>query len=226
VEPTAATAVVMAADRATACCGSAAAAALRGPSLTTVAVLSAAHGALDERRLVGTAASDLNTLAGVRGARWAPPCEHENEKSNICLSKTWRLGEWSLTSGWRSLTSSSLGARRTSWLQPKLPPRHPPVASTTRADASTARVASLMGRLATGAPAPAPGAVSSASSTALGEGGAGSHLSGGARPPSLPSSSSSSDDEYSEVAGEDSPCCTRSRNSSLLCSRRSRRRRR
>jgi hypothetical protein len=55
-----------------------------------------------------------------------------------------------------------------------------------------------------------------------GRGGAGSHLSGRARPPSLPSSSSSSDDEYSEVTGEDSPCCSRSRNSSLLCSRRSR----
>jgi hypothetical protein len=56
-----------------------------------------------------------------------------------------------------------------------------------------------------------------------GRGGEGSHLSGGARPPSL-SSSSSSDDEYSEVAREESPSCSRSRNSSLLCSRCSRRR--
>jgi hypothetical protein len=55
-----------------------------------------------------------------------------------------------------------------------------------------------------------------------GQGGAGSHLSGWARPPLL-SSSSSSDDEYYEVVGEESPCCSRSRNSSLLCSRRSRR---
>jgi hypothetical protein len=86
------------------------------------------------------------------------------------------------------------------------------------------RAASLMGCLATGAPTPAPGAVSSAASAALGEGGTGSHLSGRARPPSLSSSSSSSDDEYSEVAGGESPCCSRSRNSSLLCSRRSRRR--
>jgi hypothetical protein len=51
----------------------------------------------------------------------------------------------------------------------------------------------------------------------------GSHLSGGARPPSL-SSSSSPDDEYSSVPSEESPCCSRSRNSSLLRSRRSRRR--
>jgi hypothetical protein len=49
------------------CCGSPAVAALRGPSLTIAAVLPAARGAFDERRLVGTAASDLNTLAGARG---------------------------------------------------------------------------------------------------------------------------------------------------------------
>jgi hypothetical protein len=62
------TSSVMAADRAaTACCDSAAAAALRGPSLAAVTVLPAARGALDERFLVGTAVSDLNTLAGARG---------------------------------------------------------------------------------------------------------------------------------------------------------------
>jgi hypothetical protein len=59
----------MAADWATTCCGSTAAAALRGPSFATVAALLAARGALDEHRLVGIAASDLNTLAGARGAR-------------------------------------------------------------------------------------------------------------------------------------------------------------
>jgi hypothetical protein len=42
-------------------------AALRVPSLAAIVVLPAARGALDERRLVGTAASDLNTLAGARG---------------------------------------------------------------------------------------------------------------------------------------------------------------
>jgi hypothetical protein len=56
-----------------------------------------------------------------------------------------------------------------------------------------------------------------------GEGGEGSHYSGGARPPSLSSSASTSpDDEYTEVPGEEIPCCSRSRNSSLLRSRRSR----
>jgi hypothetical protein len=51
----------------TARCDSTAAAAVRGPSLAAIAVLPAARDALDERRLVGTAASDLNTLAGARG---------------------------------------------------------------------------------------------------------------------------------------------------------------
>jgi hypothetical protein len=73
------------------------------------------------------------------------------------------------------------------------------------------------------ASAPAPSACSPAASAALGEGGAGSHLSGGARPPSL-SSSSSDDDEYSEAAGGESPCFSRSRYSSFLCSQPSHRR--
>jgi hypothetical protein len=62
------TAVVMTAVVATAtCCGSMAVAAPCGASLVAAAALPAARGALDERRLVGTAASDLSTLADVRG---------------------------------------------------------------------------------------------------------------------------------------------------------------
>jgi hypothetical protein len=63
-----------------ACCGPATAAAPHESSLTAVVVLTAVRDALDERRLVGTAASDLRTLAGARGAQWAPPCECEGEK--------------------------------------------------------------------------------------------------------------------------------------------------
>jgi hypothetical protein len=48
-------------------CGSETSAAPREPSLTAAAALPGAHDALDERRLVGTAASDLSTLAGARG---------------------------------------------------------------------------------------------------------------------------------------------------------------
>jgi hypothetical protein len=59
----------MVADRAaTTCCGSTTAAALHRPSLAAVVALPAACGTIDERRLVGTAASDLNTLADARGA--------------------------------------------------------------------------------------------------------------------------------------------------------------
>jgi hypothetical protein len=116
--------------------------------------------------------------------------------------------------------SSSLGARRALRLRPTSPPRHPQ--SPPRRALARSRTTSLLDYLATGAPAPALGAGSSAASAALGEGCAGSHLSGRARPPSLSSSSSSPDDEYSEVAREESPCCSRSRNSSLFCSRRSR----
>jgi hypothetical protein len=47
----------------------------------------------------------------------------------------------------------------------------PLVTSMVRAGASAARVASFIGCLAAGAPALAPGAVSSAASAALGEGG-------------------------------------------------------
>jgi hypothetical protein len=60
------TAVVAAAT----CCGSVAVAASCGASLVAAAAaLPAACGALDERRLVGTAASDLSTLADARGGK-------------------------------------------------------------------------------------------------------------------------------------------------------------
>jgi hypothetical protein len=51
----------------TAGCGSKTSAAPRKSSLATVVVLAVARDALDERHLVGMAASDLSTLAGVRG---------------------------------------------------------------------------------------------------------------------------------------------------------------
>jgi hypothetical protein len=60
--------VVTAAVAITTCCGSVAAATLRGASLVVAAVLPVARGAIDERCLVGTDASDLSALAGARGA--------------------------------------------------------------------------------------------------------------------------------------------------------------
>jgi hypothetical protein len=218
------TTVVMTADGvATTCCDSAAAAGLRGPSLAVVAVLPAARGALDERRLVGTAASDLNTLAGARGGTVGatlrtqrreirhPPLEDMVSGGAIAYLRV-EKPRFLFLGGSAGVVAAADVATAA-----------PPVASAVCAGTSAARVASLVGCLVADAPTPAPGAVSSAASAALGEGGAGSQLSRRARPPS-PSSSSSSNDEYSEVAGEESPCCLRSQNSSLLCSRRSHRR--
>jgi hypothetical protein len=48
------------------CCGSIVAATLRGGSFVAAAVLPITPSALDERRLVGTDASDLSTMAGTR----------------------------------------------------------------------------------------------------------------------------------------------------------------
>jgi hypothetical protein len=98
-----------------------------------------------------------------------------------------------------------------------------PDASAACAGASATRAAPSVDRLVAGASAPAPGACSSATSAALGEGGAGSHLSGGL-PLSLSSSSPSPDDEYYEVTEGESPCCSRIRYSLSRCSRRSCRR--
>jgi hypothetical protein len=209
--------MVTAADgAATACCNSTAVAALRGPSLAAIAVLPAARGALDERRLVGTTVSDLNTLAGVRGRHGG--CHPANVKMRNQASAFRRHASGGVLAYLRVEKPRFLflGGSAGVVAAADVATAAPLVASTARAGtlaaragASVARAASLTGRLATGAPAPAQNDISSTTSTALGEGGAGSHLSGRARPPSL-SSSSSSDDEYSEVAGEESPCCSRS----------------
>jgi hypothetical protein len=90
-------------------------------------------------------------------------------------------------------------------------------------DASAAHADTSVARASPSTDSPAAGACSSTSSADLGEGGAGSNLSGVARPPSL-SSSSLSDDEYSKAAGGESHCCSRSRYSSSHCSRHSHRR--
>jgi hypothetical protein len=86
----------MAAVRAaTTCCGSTAAAMLRGPLLVAVAALPAARGALDESRLVGTDAAALSAFAGAMGGRSAPPCKCEIEKIKLtpleteCLEERW-----------------------------------------------------------------------------------------------------------------------------------------
>jgi hypothetical protein len=59
--------VVTAVAAAVTCCGSVAAATLRGASLVATAILPVTRGALDECRLVGMDASALTALAGARG---------------------------------------------------------------------------------------------------------------------------------------------------------------
>jgi hypothetical protein len=101
------------------CCGPTTAAAPRESSLAAAVVPAVARDALDEGRLVGTAASDLSTLAGARGPRWAPPYEREDKKVRSSLiSKTRCVGERSPTSRWRTLASSSSGAQQTLWPSP------------------------------------------------------------------------------------------------------------
>jgi hypothetical protein len=75
------TMVVTAVVAAVTCCGSVAAATLRGASLVAVAVLPVTRGALDERCLVGMDASALSALAGARGGggQSAPPCQCKTE---------------------------------------------------------------------------------------------------------------------------------------------------
>jgi hypothetical protein len=198
------------------CCGSIAAATLRGSSLVAATVLPVTRGALDERRLMGMDASDLSALAGARGGRSTPPYEHKNRKIKLLPLENGASGA--------AIAYLKVEKPRILFLEGSTgAAAATDVATVALSDASVARAASSIDRPAAGAAAPPPGAFSSAASTALVEGGAGSHLSGG-RPTSLSSSSSSPDDEYSEVAGGESPCCSCSRNSSSLCFRRSRRR--
>jgi hypothetical protein len=71
----------------TACCDSAAAAVPHEPSLAAVAVLPAARDALDEHRLVGTAASDLNTLQGQGGHDGRDPANEKTRRLNSLSSQ-------------------------------------------------------------------------------------------------------------------------------------------
>jgi hypothetical protein len=159
---------------ATTCCGSTAAATLRGPSLVAVSALPATRGALDEHRLVGTDASSLSAFAGARGGgRSAPPYERKIEKIKLTPRNrvSGRVMAYLTVEKPRFLfLQGSAGAEATTDAATIAPPD----ASAARAGTSAARTASSVDCPAAGAPTPSPGACSSA---ALGEGGVGSHLS-------------------------------------------------
>jgi hypothetical protein len=178
------TVVVMAADGATTtCCDSAAAAVLRGPSLAAVAVLPAARSTLDERRLVGTVASDLNTLAGARGGTVDATLRTQRREIRHPPLKDMASGGAIAYLRVEKPRFLFLGGSAGVVAAADVAATAPPVASAVCAGASAARVASLVGCLVADALAPTPGAVSSVASTALGEGGVGSHLSERALPP-------------------------------------------
>jgi hypothetical protein len=166
----------------TTCCGSVAVAALRGASLVAAAVLPVTRGALDERRLVGTGASDLSALAGARGARSGSPCEREDRKIKLLPLEDGSSGE--AIAHLRVEKPRFLKGSTGTVVAADVATVAPPDASAARtntsaahantsaacAGTSAARAASSVDRLVAGAPAPTPGACSSAASAALGEG--------------------------------------------------------
>jgi hypothetical protein len=171
-------------------CGSVAAATLRGASLVAAAVLPVTRGALDERRLMGTNASDLSALADARGGgRSAPPCERKNREIKLLPLENGASGEemaYLKVEKPRFLFLKGLtgAVAATDVATVALPDAFAARAGTsvTHAGASAARAASFVDRPTVGASAPALGARSSDASASLGEGGAGSHLSGGPAP--------------------------------------------
>jgi hypothetical protein len=135
-------------------CGSVASAALCEPPLAGDAVLAAARDALDERRLVGTAASVLSTLAGARGGtvgatlrtRRQETLGPDQSKNTVEEAITYLRVEnpLFLFLGGSADVVAATGVAAAA----------PPAISAARVGASAARDASLVGCLVAGAPAP------------------------------------------------------------------------
>jgi hypothetical protein len=152
---------------ATSCCDPAALAAPLGGSLA-VAALSTAFDALDERRLVGTDVPDLSTLAGARSGTIGAALSTRRQEFELRPFETQPSEE--------ATAYLKLEKPRFLFLEGSAD-------AVVAADVATAALPDTsVDRLVVGAPAPAPGACSSAASAALGDGDAGSHLSGGPAP--------------------------------------------
>jgi hypothetical protein len=185
------------------------------------AALAAAHGALYERRLVSTAASDLSTLAGARAGTVGVTLRTRNTRVSIDPSK-------SRTHGGKTahlklekphfLFLEGSGGAAVALASTAVAPTgaSAALASSSAKDPATGAFTPAAGSSvedpATGAFTPAAGASSAAAPTARGDGGGGFHLSRrrGARPPLLPSSCSSSDVEFTGVV-RGRPRCLRCR---------------
>jgi hypothetical protein len=147
--------------------------------LVAASVLPVTRSALNERRLVGTDASDLSALAGARGGGGRRhPANAETEIKLLPLENGASRGAMAYLKVEKPrflFLKGSTGAVAAADVATVTLPD----ASATRAGTSAVRAASFVDRLAAGTPAPALGTRSSAASAALGDGGAGSHLSGG-----------------------------------------------
>jgi hypothetical protein len=187
------------------CYGSVATATLRGDS-PVVTVLPTARANLDERRLVGTNASDLSALPGARAGTIGATLRTRRRKTEIQPLETGTFEGGTAYLKVEKFRFLFLEDPADAAVAP-VPAAALPDASVARAGASEAHAASSTDDPVAGASAPTMGAYSSAAFAALGDGGGGFHLSGGACPPSL-SSSSDDDDEFSGVAGGESPCCS------------------
>jgi hypothetical protein len=188
------------------CYGSVATATLRGDS-PVVTVLPTARANLDERRLVGTNASDLSALPGARAGTIGATLRTRRRKTEIQPLETGTFEGGTAYLKVEKFRFLFLEDPADAAVAPVPAAAALPDASVARAGASKAHAASSTDGPVAGASAPTTGAYSSAAFAALGDGGGGFHLSGGACPPSL-SSSSDDDDEFSGVAGGESPCCS------------------
>jgi hypothetical protein len=211
-------AIVATATAAAPCYGPVTTVAPRGGS-PVAAALAAARVTLDERRLVGTDASDLSTLAGTSAGTVGVALQMGNTRVNIDPSRLKTHGG--------NVAHLRLEKPRFLFLQGS---GGAPVAPAGAAVALVGTSAALAGSSthdpAAGASMPASSASSAVASATHGDGSGGFHLSGGAPrhslippppPPPPPTTRSSL-----ATRGE-SPCCLRSWYSSSCCSRRSRR---
>jgi hypothetical protein len=196
----AADAVVATVATTTPCSGPMATVEPRG-GLPVAAVLTAARGALDERRLVGTAASDLSTLACARAGTVGVTPRTRNTGVSVDPSKSRTHGgsatQLKLEKPCFLFLKGSGGAS----VAPAGSTMAPAGTSATLVGYSTDDPAAGASTPAAGTSTPAAGASSTSASAARGDGCGGFHLLGGARPTSLTSSFSSDDDEFACVVG-------------------------
>jgi hypothetical protein len=217
------TVVLTAAATVAPCCGSVATAMLRGGS-PVVAALPAARGALDERCLMGTDASDLSALAGASVGAVSATLRTRKQKTELQPLEAGTSGG--------ATAYLKVEKPRFLFLEGLADAAMAPVtvattlldASAARTGASAARAVSSTDRPVAGASAPTTGARSSAALTTLGDGRGIPPLGGSPPPITLLFFLLLRRVLRGRRGGGGSPCCSRSLYSSLCCSRRSRHR--